>query len=220
MSRRTPRTLLALAALAAVTAAAPATAGAARKPAKKPKKATDAWVVERVQLDGVVKTAESDRGYTGIARYVGVRRAMEAFSLTPGAPKRPRLFTAVVPIAYTGSSQAAIREVDKSWNCGYTMEGLMLPETLPVTFTVTTKSVHLYLTTVPPGIRCPEEAPAWTFEEVGKTGRSVGFDLSRAQRVKRGGRMTLPVNIKAGGSRDGVTWKVAWSGELVFKRTR
>jgi len=125
-----------------------------------------------------------------------------------------------VPIRYSGSSKAAIREVDATWVCDYTMEGLNLPETLPITFTVTTKSVHLYLTTVPPGVKCPDDAPAWSFEEVGKTGRSVGFDLSRAQRVKRGGRMTLPVKIKAGGSRDGVSWDVAWSGELVFKRTR
>lgn len=218
MSRRPLRTLLPLAALAAVAAASPLATAASPKPAKRAKPAR--WVVQRVMLDGVITTEEDDRGYTGTACYRGLARQSNAFALTPGTAKRPRLLSVVVPISYEGSSRAVITEVDRSWDCSYTMAGGFLPSTLPVTVAVTAKTVHLNLGTVPPGVKCPEHAPAWTFEQISDKAKKMEVDLRRFAGVKRGGTRNLPVELTAKGSDGMARWDVRWKGWLLLKRVR
>jgi hypothetical protein len=215
MSRRT---LLPLAALAAVAAASPATAAAAPKPVKR---ATPAqWVIQRVFLDGVVRTEEDDRGYTGTASYRGLARPSAPFALTPGTAKRPRLLSVVVPVSYEGSSRAVITQLDGSWDCSSTMAGAMVPRTLPLVVTVTARTVHFNLGTVPPGIECPENAPAWTFEQISDKAKKMEVDLRRLAGAKRGGMRNIPVHLTAKGSDATARWEIRWSGWMLLKRVR
>ena len=221
---------LALAAPATLTALAAPTASAApqqpTKPAKaakpaKPKPATSQqWTIGRLELDGVVGIEEEDRGYSGTAHYIGLGRTMQPFQLTPARGAMPRIFTAVAPISYEGSSRASIRQLDASWDCSYTMAGLYVPKTLPIVFSITRTLVRMHLMVVPAGIKCPENAPAWDMYVVPERARTMDFELSRLKGVKVGATRLLPVDMRDSGTGGAATYDSRWNGQIVLRRVR
>jgi hypothetical protein len=212
MSRRRLSLLLPLAALAI---SSPSAHAAPKKTAR-----GQQWTISRVELDGVVSLEEEDRGYTGTARYAGPGRAMTPFQLTPGKGAMPHLFTASAPITYEGSSRAAISQLDADWDCSYTMASPYKPETLPIVFAVTAKVVNMHLMVVPAGIRCPDDAPAWSLYIVPEKARMMQFELRRLNGTKVGGTRLLPVDLRGRGSKAGVSYDSRWRGSLTLKRVR
>ncbi|ADB49538.1 hypothetical protein [Conexibacter woesei] len=180
------------------------------------------WKIIAVTLDGTMRFTEEDRGYTGTASYRGGNlQNSPTFSLAPASKANPRLFTTVFrPARYSGQSNAVIREIDRSWDCSLTTPEDYNSGRLPVTIAVTDKIVHFNFTVIAPPIKCPDNAPAWTFGMAANKGRNTELELRSLSRVKPGKGYELKVDMRAQGTEEGVAYDTRWRGRLTLFRVR
>lgn len=210
MSRRLAL-LLALGA-AAATLPAPAIAAPSR---------SARWQIVDVDLDGRLEVRSERISYSGRAFYRSVGATTGPLDLTSASRRRPRLTTVVSrPAGYEGSSIASIRSAQSVWECDYKMAGLYKPTALTGLFSVTDKHVLIHWMVVPPGIRCPSEAPGFNLPELPQEARTMAFPLKRLAQAKRGGKVTIPVNMGDEWSADGIAHDVRWTGHFTLRRMR
>jgi hypothetical protein len=210
MSRRLAL-LLALGA-AAATLPAPAIAAPSR---------SARWQIVDLDLDGHLEVRSERISYSGRAFYRSVGATTARLDFAPASRRRPRLFTVVSrPAGYEGSSVASIRSAQSVWECGHRMAGLYRPNVLTGLFSVTDKHVLINWMVVPPGIRCPPEAPGFNLPELPQEARTMAFPLKRLATAKRGGKVTIPVSMGDEWSADGITHDIRWTGHFTLRRVR